>query len=1579
MVNMESSNKAKQCVKEARKSLQEKDYHAALEHCEWALKLDPQNYNALVFKALALQETRQIKQAVESFERAISFEPEQILAWKGLCGYYEKNPSPENDQKLIEVYKSLEALFRSDGVKHAEIISKLILLAKNVGDTKECIRAMGVLADTHYDSKDERGEFCAWNSLISYTLSLNEFEDYYDILEKAFERSLITSKEARIPQFDLNILRNNYLLFLKSQGSIPQVVEQAKSYLLESENDPQWLEFICRYFMECCLTESDINQVFDPSEIKEMVLLLLGIETEKGKELVVLNNMVHGAILYQECNAAKALPLVSEALSGNSQCIEGWVLMSSIHLSLHNYEESEKSCVSGLTTFSKLKPPDSYSSTLNSLYATMLCINLSKALIQLNRLENAKQAQLKAQKRFASLTNFKRKEKIENELLVCESLIAIACNDWQRAREILQRLEETMPHYANLIRAKILLNDKDYAEAEKFINLSLEQKETPEGLHELSVIQWEHGLNRSEAVKNILKACKADPYYGRNYLYLGHFYKLQTNLSRARQCYYKAYNLDPYNEKCALYLSDFVAETEKTDATEQINVLKAISKKHSRLPWVWFRLGLCYMNLGETMLTVAVQALQNAIRIEPNDSKSWECLGDAYLLQGSYGASLKAFNKLVLLKPDDIYSSYQVAKNKQLLELHSEALQEFRDILKKDANYIPACLGFVECQYSLAKDYLLESCYGLAKDCAIEALVFLNSNILDNKKGDFVCFYKLAGDLTTLLADLGTNHLPMELPCQLYGLPKKDTTYSLLDLLTSANSCYGKGVSLKPELDTIWHDLGVTYYRLYHCQRQNSFAKRIAEKSQACLKQALELNQTEASHWLALGVISALVNYADGSGFAQNCFVRTLQLDPKSVTAWSNLGVLYLNHENYKLANDAFSRGQSVAPTNEVPWIGQAVIAEALNDYETFDLFRHSTILKPNLEGVLGYGHWLISQLVHTDTKTEEMVTINMEYTRKWVTQAVDCLTKLTESENTNAEAYHYLALVLERQTLYQPAVRACRRSYKLLRDGGAPIEQVEASKANLGRLLRLAGFKEESLAVLNEIKNPDVSIYCETALSFLETGSPEKAFQAYEMALNASATTSPNLQSHILTAMAFVIRKVPGYEEQTKTLLFKAVTCQPQSVPGLLALCALGFLNSDSELIDAALSELELYKFDQQYWPQIAHLFALNKVVRGDLKGGIRQLTKAIHWQPHSSELWSHLATFLLLSVTQDAKKATICAKNAWIHASQNENSLAQKLTMVNCYLASNNVKSSRSVALKAVHCQPDNLKAWCCLLAAKTSSSTKRINLEPIFKGIRKISETSDKVPVLLQDWVDAMETYNSLHEGLTKRNGAQSQVLENGQSFIANQIEQALSKKETSKLVDFLKNALGNDLPQVSSSIIWMTLVKNMINSAQYTEATKEIHLWLQSLEEQQSSSEEKLVPLLYLSLLANEASHVEKQRADHWLGLGKEALAQVVKLAEDCKVAHFLLGLLSLTDNGSKDQKMAKSCLENSLFKGEASEVLLNFEPVARRLLTNLYSSNTSKSSLEKLLVNAQTSGDTEIEVALTKMLKEKSEK
>lgn len=302
-----------------------------------------------------------------------------------------------------------------------------------------------------------------------------------------------------------------------------------------------------------------------------------------------------------------------------------------------------------------------------------------------------------------------------------------------------------------LIRASIKLNDaesyekymglisEDFSPSEKLLFQALWLKQNDELIKSYEVLKeaslgevknyeiWlEFGKmefdkeNLKEALRCILKSTKMNEWCSANYRYLGHIYRKQKDLTRARRCYQKAFQLSSSDFEAGISLSD-VFHILGMEA-ENLKLLTAATQVNGAR-WAWLKLGLHYLTVNNPV--EAVNSLRVAVRLDASDSNAWESLGDAYLALGSFTAAMKSYQKVLELKPGLAYPLLQIAVSKHLQEQHEEAVLEFREVLKFQPDFLPALNSHGVACLALMRERLGNNLTGLAADACQEAVTSL--------------------------------------------------------------------------------------------------------------------------------------------------------------------------------------------------------------------------------------------------------------------------------------------------------------------------------------------------------------------------------------------------------------------------------------------------------------------------------------------------------------------------------------------------------------------------------------------------------------------------------------------------------------------------------------------------------------------------------------------------------------------------------------------------------------------------------------------------------------------------------------
>lgn len=73
----------------------------------------------------------------------------------------------------------------------------------------------------------------------------------------------------------------------------------------------------------------------------------------------------------------------------------------------------------------------------------------------------------------------------------------------------------------------------------------------------------------------------------------------------------------------------------------------------------------------------------------------------------------------------------------------------------------------------------------------------------------------------------------------------------------------------------------------------------------------------------------------------------------QNVATWTNLGLLYLHHQDLELANQAFLRAQVLDPNYPLAWLGQGLVASAHgHELDAEHIFEHIVELETTMVGL---------------------------------------------------------------------------------------------------------------------------------------------------------------------------------------------------------------------------------------------------------------------------------------------------------------------------------------------------------------------------------------------------------------------------------------------------------------------------------------------------------------------------------------------------------------------------------------------------------------------------------------------------
>ncbi|XP_065220863.1 tetratricopeptide repeat protein 37 [Planococcus citri] len=1251
-------------LKEAKEAIKNKDIEKALKLCKAVLKADRGNYLAFVIFGAALQESENKNDAVNAFKKAIEISPQQILAWQGLASYYEKEGVEKYHQELIPVYKEL-FLLETDSKKQKDIVEKLNDILKN----HQCLDLIIEVLQPCLEYEANSRIFIA-DLLCKYFSTLKEVPEKYS---SCFKQCLQLKIETGEP---LDGLSSNYCLLLYKSSDFSRLIEYCRDILSKNEDNIDALEWICRIYFE---NNVNLISVDVPSNIQPYVDKL-----SKLKENSIPGLLVEAARSFEKNDFVNCRAILNDVIEIDARNPYALYFLSKVNFSLNAFED----VVQNVSLADKYLPKETNDELRQNLRLWRM--------IALTNSSNVK----KCEEGVELCNELLESDPSNSTVLKCLIRGYIELQKWDSVESNLNRLDAKTP---SSIYLKSLYNFKldKLDEAVKILTEDIQENvdhvEHFLLLGKLYRVQEKH----KEALSCFLKAAKLAPHIYSSFLELGHYYRdVNNDLEKARRCYQKAFQLNPKCEETGVSLSDVYRRLNNTGSNYEL--LSSVTSAGSA-NWVWLRLGLHYLDVNN--LRSAVDSLRTAVRLNPNDSRCWECLGDAYYTRGSYISALKCYEKCLELNSSSIYATLQIAFVKQKISLHDESIREFRALIEQNPDYIPALDGLAQVCLSEARSLFNRQIVGSARDLCEEAATCLTKILKQN--GKLASVWKLFADVCLLVCRLPEKISFMNLSAALLeqnqGNLNTDESICVRrdQLLNFTLKCYFVAVKLNPAdsngLSFLWHDIAICYTFLAKNSQTNDksqfmkFALIASKKSVSLMPQVWD-------HWNLLGVIACSKEINDPK-LAQHCFIKSIQIDNDCAVSWTNLGVLYLQLEDIQLANEAFQNAQRSDPKYSRSWIGQALIAESVDHLETIDLFYHTTQLGYHDESAKGFAEWICKVLKEWDTYRNNHHCYYIVERMAGLQVAATVLHWYTVHNPNDASASNMLGVLLELCNLPTSAVAASKNSLQCVAD------EKDIVRSNLGRQLRKIKKYQDSIEIYREIKQTDFATQCDLALSLFSAHQYDEALASYESAIHWFAPDEGSM-AQVMVATA-ALNYMQKKTDVAQTILFQCIGLKPVPVYGLFAACAFGMLNNELKLSKLVLRELEAFKNESEYTSHIAIFKSYCEVIQQNFKVAIRTMSKFIYNRPGDASLWFSLCILLLRLIYEYEKDYIGLSISSAYHArcaislgrGVIDISGIYSIMSLSHLLAGKGEESLRS-SMKAVHMYPEVAENWAVLI---------------------------------------------------------------------------------------------------------------------------------------------------------------------------------------------------------------------------------------------------------------------------------------
>ncbi|KAK9450965.1 uncharacterized protein V1518DRAFT_167002 [Limtongia smithiae] len=814
--------------------------------------------------------------------------------------------------------------------------------------------------------------------------------------------------------------------------------------------------------------------------------------------------------------------------------------------------------------------------------------------------------------------------------------------------------------------------------------------------------------DRSGAYTAFVTSLKCNQNFPQSYTSLGMFYAdIEHDEERAGKCFHRAFELDATEEEAARRLAEAFANDQEWDLVEVVASRFADAAKKRNIPgneqsWPHRVLGVSALNSRD--FVKAIQSFQLALRTNENDPNSWSGLGEAYADSGRYVAAAKAFSRASELDPANWYPRFQLGMINRQIQNFDEAIEIFKEVLEMRPAEKVVMEHRCEALVAYARDSLERHYYGQAVENALAALeasyttakVYPNTFNLWKHAGDAIEIFLTiksmlpqfpARSMAALFSvDIDKKHMPV-----LTAVDKIDGVsltsifhFDTDDLAQSAAFFHilAYKFALISAYDTArtravgWYNIGCAELRAYFSVPSNSGYLNGAIE---CFKTAITIESRNPQFWNAYGIATSETH----SLIAQHAFIRSLIIDHKQVSAWCNLGTLYLIQGDLELANLAFHRAQTYDPDYVISWMGQGLVASAIGEQEeATELLEHSYAIS---NGRVKLAHWLYAvseiMLLFPGSNSILLPPAHKEF-------LVFALEKFLQLEPEYVPAMQYQALVLEQQGDYAYGIEkltvACDKLEQMYEESESieALKDFVAAKTQLARLhLAKGDFDtsiEDSRTVIDLTENEDglqksrLSAYITAGLAYFQKKDFYNALNMFSI-----ACTETERDADVVVLFAQVLYALGGTNrEQAQDELFKNIEASPEHLDSVLLLGTIGLIDNSDDIVEAIITELKDIDTSASKSNNNARSVELLMSALEGHKAGKPSMApwlESIILQPSDHHLWTRLNQSVALKTAINDEKITVSE-------------------------LSDEYSSTRqfSDAMMAVYISPGNKKAW-------------------------------------------------------------------------------------------------------------------------------------------------------------------------------------------------------------------------------------------------------------------------------------------
>ncbi|KAK9473351.1 uncharacterized protein V1510DRAFT_103796, partial [Dipodascopsis tothii] len=802
--------------------------------------------------------------------------------------------------------------------------------------------------------------------------------------------------------------------------------------------------------------------------------------------------------------------------------------------------------------------------------------------------------------------------------------------------------------------------------------------------------QWESDPerrgDRDWAYASFVAALRANPGYAPAYTALGVYYADQADdADRAAKCFHKAFELDAGQEEAARRLALAFTSSHDWDLAEVIASRFIDASKRRSVPgkepaWPYRVLGVVFLQADD--LVRSIESFQTALRSQPADANAWSGLGEAYAKAGRYVAAGKALARAHELDPANWFTLFLSGTVQRRLLEFDAAITVFRTILDGHPDEVVVLDNLAEALIAHSAESVRGGCFAEAARAAAEA-IDVCGRWAGHTPGAFN-LWKTVGDAVEpflrvrgLLPELPVAALrtvfaaptaPAEGPDVAAALAAlaavdavDDVTESALDRLDDDAADFRAAAAA--DVFVLAHKraarcsaankgtLGVAFYNIARAEQlvyaYSDRTERFRSAAIAAFKAALRAEPRNADFWnaycIAVADLRPLV--------AQHCFIRSLIVNERQPTTWTNLGTLCLASGDAELASEAFAKALAADADYGRAWVGQSLVALARGDSaEARELFEHAY--------AMATGDDVLVRLFYASTLfarySGAVAATPADGPLPPLEQPVFALQKLLALRPACVPALQLDALYRERLADYErgmasldTAAAALEAAYET-HEAPEDLAAYVAATAHLARLRLSAGDAAGALAAAQTVfdlsEGDDAlamsrqSVQITAGLACFLTGDAATALGHLRA---AAAAGDPD----VTVTLAQVLWAMGGAEaEAAQDELFANIADHPKHLQSILMLGTVGLVSNNDEVAEAVEAELaELGPADRLALDRGHGVEQLLAALADSDTARARHWQRAVMLRPADAQAWRHLdrSTALRAALLDDALDA--------------------------------------------------------------------------------------------------------------------------------------------------------------------------------------------------------------------------------------------------------------------------------------------------------------------------------------------------